>query len=682
MTQLSEHQEEWEVLRFAGWAKDGSKRSIKIFSKQHFLEMTENDFEARRFGVLSAKVVKHSRRHHPQEGGRVFVFQPTRLTEKLYVLHDADFLHKPGDTVAINPGVTCDLFLTSIKIYEVSSHITDMVKAALIRKCCALSRYSNAADVLLLFYRAAEFDGGFTERLKLDFERMDLGEVSPDLDIEVVSSSFDPPSDTLPGGTQDHVEGCWIYGFFPAKWNVYSLPHCPKIESTAFIQSICGEDLSFRATSEEHHPSAFSCNSEGLFGELRTEKHQDQWQPTFAKKTRYFMDELAAIPDVMQHFPEIHVQQLVGIEKDAGMLFFRRFQGKTLAQIRLDYIRNKSFLNSRDYCEVVEWFLAIEMSRAEHVSDAYSRTLNMQPDATNSTATQRIHRFYYERLVSDVRFLEFYPPALPFLNSPQLLGGMTASDMLNLPLIINGEKHNPLRYHLDRARDTLNPRESGILSSLPIVFGLGDGHGGNIMVTEQFTMTPETMYIDYEVSGFHCPFLDMAKSLYNDAFFNILYADLLCDDLSDESNPSRNTVSWELQPEGLYINYAINVDAIVRAIALTKLEFVLLPLVEEVRLRDPAAAVELLEQVLGYSLFCCAVLSRNFTGRPDVFFLNLALGVRLASSMGTVFSEIFDWHKMSIVKPRTHMSLVPIATQYATSGMHMAEEFLNGSNKG
>lgn len=41
--------------------------------------------------------------------------------------------------------------------------------------------------------------------------------------------------------------------------------------------------------------------------------------------------------------------------------------------------------------------------------------------------------------------------------------------------------------------------------------------------------------------------------------------------------------------------------------------------------------------------YSCALLTRDYSKRPDVFFLNLAVGVRLATEMRRVFSEYFDW---------------------------------------
>ena len=38
---------------------------------------------------------------------------------------------------------------------------------------------------------------------------------------------------------------------------------------------------------------------------------------------------------------------------------------------------------------------------------------------------------------------------------------------------------------------------------------------------------PYLLYVDYEVTGYHTPFLDLAKPIYMDGFFNAAYADLM-----------------------------------------------------------------------------------------------------------------------------------------------------------
>ena len=38
---------------------------------------------------------------------------------------------------------------------------------------------------------------------------------------------------------------------------------------------------------------------------------------------------------------------------------------------------------------------------------------------------------------------------------------------------------------------------------------------------------PSTLYMGYEVAGYHTPFLDLAKPVYQDGIFSVAYVDIL-----------------------------------------------------------------------------------------------------------------------------------------------------------
>ncbi|GJC88090.1 hypothetical protein ColLi_10928 [Colletotrichum liriopes] len=252
---------------------------------------------------------------------------------------------------------------------------------------------------------------------------------------------------------------------------------------------------------------------------------------------------------------------------------------------------------------------------------------------------QKIHRYFSGRLQSDSRFLAFYSDTISTIcGDPNI----SAPDFVKIPLVINGTQHPPLGSFFDQARKYLNPREPGGLRDLPAAFGLGDGHGGNVMGTPGGQST-DIMHIDYEVSGTHCPFLDMAKAMYNDGFFNAFYGDLLSDNLSSKPNASGITVAWSFSPEVIRVDYEADVGDVGKVIAVTKLEYILVPLLQLVAEKHDSSKVDLAEKVLGHALLACALLTRNFSKRPDLLFLNLALGVRLAADMRRVFAETFGW---------------------------------------
>ena len=566
--------------------------------------------------------------------------------------------------MAVSAGVTCDLFLSSYALFERFPDTMRSLKGALMHKWHDLTDEPDLACLIPLLHGYGRFDTKTIHRLQIE------------LMTKKPSSSSSPPgspAESHSGGSSatsefkndEEVEDYDVVSFLPIeeKEKLWSLRHeyavstfpCPP---PGYQQG----NFEFRPVSKKYYPSSFTSNSQGSFGEIRVRAagSESGWSPVFVKKGKYINDELIAFPTVQEHFPPECLQQLVTVDHDAQMLFYRLFDGKTLNQIRLDYyLEGKSFLtdkhehrNGRNFLDTVNWFLDLELRRAELVLHAYTKTIDVNPEPT-SCPKQGIHRFYHARLQSDSRLLEFYSERcldvlrLPSLDSNQ---DFTTSDFLNTPLIINGVTYPPLRYHFDRATNILDPNRQGGLSDLPVAFGLGDGHGGNLMVTEDLKgCAARVMYIDYEVSGSHCPFLDMAKSIYNDAFFNVLYADLLCDDAtksSPKNNKSGASVSWNILPDVIDIKYNLQLDTIGKTVAITKFEYVLLPMFDLVSQYDTQKA-NLSVDVLSSALFTCALLTRCFRERADIFFLNLAIGVRLATELNEVLSETFGWVGLS-----------------------------------
>ncbi|KAJ5559812.1 hypothetical protein N7513_002211 [Penicillium frequentans] len=672
------YDEDWEVVRFSGWTRDGSKRSLKLWSRQHLHTISTNPTVCR-FGVLSAKSTRKIRSYHPRSGSRLFVFQPTRIADNLSILVDVDFLTGDDDPQAFGTGVTCDLFLSSCTLFEQSPGSVRPLKQALMRKWCDLADEPDVGCLIAQFHGHEGFDTG-----KLDSLRIDLTSPSSPTSSDATWSSSSSPTSSLATSptTSDssnsqitfeamdcrRANGYVEVNFLPIqRKEIFKSQQGESVDSTSLphLQVLSKEDLEFRMVSEKYYPSCFTSNSEGSFGEIRTREagpkpRWSEWRPVFVKKGPYVDLELMALPKVHMYFPSTCLQQLIAFDNDTQALFYSLVKGKTLNQVRLDYcLGDDSSLNNhqgqgeRTFLDTVNWFLDFEMKRSEHVLDTYSRTIEYNPDSVNS-ANQSIHRFYFTRLLSDSRFLAFYSErCLDILGIQTPKPDFTTTDFWNTPLIINGITYPPLRYHFDRATDLLDPTKAGGLADLPVAFGLGDGHGGNIMVARM-------------------------SSIYNDAFFNVLYADLLSEDIS-KSSPTNNrsgaTVSWDVLPEVIDINYELRVDTIGKSVAIAKLEYVLLPMFEMMNQHDPQMANQSLD-VLSSALFACALLSRNFRERPDVFFLNLAVGVRLVTEMKEVLSEAFGWGALYMAEPPNiytgssdglELQLLPRATEIKSS---------------
>ena len=104
-------------------------------------------------------------------------------------------------------------------------------------------------------------------------------------------------------------------------------------------------------------------------------------------------------------------------------------------------------------------------------------------------------------------------------------------------------------------------------------------------------------------------------------FFNILYADVIRDAIP---------VNFTFSGERVVVNLDVQMDPLSRAIREIERRYFVEPFFEfaecnSLHLRD----LNYIRQ-LGFALFTCAVLSRNFVGRWDVFFANLAIGTILS----------------------------------------------------
>ena len=141
-------QEKWEILRFSGWTAEGSKRTIKIWSKEP-IELVVFALTSSPLGLLSHKVRRFTECSDSEYGPRLHIYQPIRANEDLQILSDFDFLQgtalessSTSDTaipLSISPDVCCDLFLTSMCLFEREPSFTAHIKANVLKKWQLLS---------------------------------------------------------------------------------------------------------------------------------------------------------------------------------------------------------------------------------------------------------------------------------------------------------------------------------------------------------------------------------------------------------------------------------------------------------------------------------------------------------------------------------------------------------------
>ena len=565
----------WDILRFSGWTKQGSKRTIKIWSKSSLCDVASESTPSQ-LGVLSYKVVRFTRRDHPNLGPRLFIYQPRKVTEQLHVLHDSDFLggsevifsSKNRPYKAISPGVSCDLFLTSLCLFEhVPSAVTSF-KAMIMQKWQLLSGADQMKSIMPLFYRAATMGRSFRKKLLTEITQFDLTTSANTRKIKTCSIRVREESLLIPTTMKQasaHFKGYSRLYFAPLQWQRPETSYGNKpVQSAEYsypiVHNIREDDTSFAS-------SPFSSNSTGFYAEILTSSTHN-WQRVYVKTAQSVQAELGAFPMVQQYFHSGSVQTIAAAEPAMDRIFFERFDGDVLNQIRLHYHHGLGPIKTNliDWnCLSDEWFIDLDLRRAQDVLAVYTGSFRPS-DLSIVCSQQRIHAFFHHRLRDNCRFQAFYGG-----NHPSFLQHTTREiknleAFLDSPLVINGQSHQSLQYHLNRASRVLDPDKVGGLKSLPIAFGFGDGHGGNVMVSNA-SSPPSILYVDYEVAGHHTPFLDLAKPIYQDGFFNIAYADVLYDDLTRGSHCKEVSVRWREDAGSIHIDYHLDLKTLEKGLA-------------------------------------------------------------------------------------------------------------------
>ena len=313
---------------------------------------------------------------------------------------------------------------------------------------------------------------------------------------------------------------------------------------------------------EEVAPTPFSSNSSGRYADIRTGGNQS-WQQAYIKQSTSSLHEVKVIAGVREHFPVEMIQAILAVDEENSNVSFKRFQGQTLNEIRLRYHHRQSPLHLSQY-HLEQWFIDLELRRASDVLAAYQKSF--RPVSSSSCSKQKIHSFYHERLLQNRRFKKFYG-ACSFSSLGGTLGCcMPFEEILDIPISINGQCHGTLRHQLDRATLVLDPHRTEGLQSLLFAFGFGDGHGGNVMISSDID-SPSLLYVDYEVTGYHTPFLDMAKPIYMDGFFNAAYADVMYEWLPHKTDKRAIWIDWTIDKGHLSINYEFTLEPLWKAIA-------------------------------------------------------------------------------------------------------------------
>lgn len=359
--------------------------------------------------------------------------------------------------------------------------------------------------------------------------------------------------------------------------------------------------------------SIFSSNSINRVAAVALGSDKYSVTKVFCKHSPSQAQEIWGAEQAALYFPLVQIPRLHA----SGCLLYPFFEGRSEAERRLAFIQT-----GQNDGGLLETIIHTELAKAEDTLRAYKQSFQ-DLAKRRKRSKQPIHRFFHGRVVDNARFREFYHDGVQVHQ--QLI---PLRSFLRIPFEINKVLYPSLNEISRSAAVALSP---SAVASCPTVFGLGDAHGANILISDKRgpNHRRELLYIDYEVAGYHSVMLDLAKPFYNDIFFQMLYADNI---------PNLSGIDYELKEGVMRITLSPYEDQVGQAILEIKRRFLIVPLLEYAQ----GMRHDLEQHVpqLASALFSCACLTRNFTGDWGNLFRNLAVGVML--SQVTTLEELWE----------------------------------------
>lgn len=254
--------------------------------------------------------------------------------------------------------------------------------------------------------------------------------------------------------------------------------------------------------------------------------------------------------------------------------------------------------------------IALQQKADSQLWQIYQNTLKILKAEEHAQAP--IHQLFYHRLTGG-RFSNFYE------GKEIILPGYSISfeKLARMKWCINGvEFKDSLGELIQRARAILNPSRC----DTPSIIGHGDAHNGNVFVEEN-----RLIYFDPAFAGRHSPFLDLTKPLFHNVFAIWMYF--------PNEVASTLSINLKLQGERIIVEHDFIPSKIRKEFLYSKIQFVLKPLLEELKSRGMLA--EEWREYLKLALFCCPFLTMNLSDRkkfpPEIGLLGLALSVEMGS---------------------------------------------------
>ncbi|KAL9632917.1 MAG: hypothetical protein Q9204_003608 [Flavoplaca sp. TL-2023a] len=602
----SPHWTQFDCVRFAGFDKLQTKRSVKILSLDYFFQPNNS------IRILSFKDKRIFEACRPPAIKYYRVQQARRVENGLLILQDqwvyTASTNQQQDAFVTAFGVTADLLLTGFWLYGQHPHGRLIQKHILARYTNLSELHANTQSFAKHQLFSSEYCDWLAEELSDLYDQPEMPIQRPRSQLTSLKQTF-VCGEAITAPDQDFTKP-------PTQGT--TLPSWFRRLST---QAMTGDPLQ----RQELPLSAFSSNSTAAKITLPAVSAGEVTSRIFSKCCQYPEQELQGARNAAAF--GLHVQ--LPLIMPSGELWYPFFDGKTESELRLS-CHHDGWSNGY----AIEALLYAELVKAEDMLRLYRRCItdteeeneilhiencHLGTTSSRGTTKQPIHRFFYARLLNDERFHQFYERAIPVGQD------LSLEEFLKFLWKVNGVTYPSLGELFDTARNILHPN-SPQCKSCPTVFGLGDAHGANVIISDHVlpNNSREVLYVDYEAAGFHPVMLDLAKPFYNDVFFDTLYLDLL---------PKTPKMTYAIEGDLINVSFTPYVDDLTQAVFDVKHRFLLQPLFGLVK--DCGGGHDLGKDIplLSNALLCCATLTRDFSGHPDAFVRNLATGTILAQAV-------------------------------------------------
>ncbi|KAG8529859.1 uncharacterized protein KY384_005340 [Bacidia gigantensis] len=577
--------DDFDAVRFAGLTTAGQRKSVKILSIDYF-----SNSRTTALNILSYKDRRVFQSSTPEGDECYLIHQVSRIEDGMCILHDQWIFkddtkscgHGSAKSLTVF-GPTTDLLMSGVWIYGDAAY-GQPIQEHLLEYYAAVAHQYATVETLA---RSPRFSDHHRQWLTDRLSALNAG-----IQLSTVCACANDSELVMYGVT------------YSVKTNLE-----PKWQSQA---SCLPSGVQTSLEAEESSPessanlSIFSSNSTNWVATLAPNAGiKSATVKIFCKRSKNGPQERWGAEKAACFYPRVQIPLI----HRSGQLLYPYFRGKTESELRMSFIQG-----GRSDRQLASMTMEIELIKAEDMLRAYRRSLKSSAKDGDLQESPPIDRFYYERLASNARFNEFYADGVEFHGIV-----IPLSSFLCMPLIVNGNCYPSLGEISRKASSILHSKAT---SSCPQTFGLGDAHGGNIMVSQERgpDYKRDMLYIDYEVAGYHSAMLDMAKPFYTDILFDILYADHLKDLL-----PLEYGLDEKAKVIKIKLNGACG-DWLGQGILNIKRRYLLEPLFD-LATPDGCSALEAHIPQLAYALFSCACMTRNFQGQWESLFRNVAVGV-------------------------------------------------------